>query len=650
MTDEKAPTPAALRNVAFVGPSGSGTSSVFDQLAKAGRATRAETWGQLRAITVQRDGVVLTALDTPGEQEFEADVRAALRAVDNVVFVLAATAGVDAATIALWEECARLHIARFIVITHLDQPHADYDEMVAICQRVFGPEIVAVHYPVLADDGSLGGLIDIVSMQVKDHTASLPISRAADPEHVTLLAPARLRIGEALLSSSASSAVIEAVMDERDLESEVLKVELHRAVASGDVAPVLVASTSPIGLGADELLDLLVTSACAPAEFAGLLVTDLDGDPIAPLNNDPDGFLAAQVIAAPSNRDGGALVRVFGGTLHAGNVGLVHDTHVLPVTIGQLSYPGSTGQRDPAVAGSLVAVHGVAGLRPSDTLTDAKTPLRIAAWSVPRPQHPLHVQGASTEAVRASLAVDRAVRVADDVVWCMGEKHAQVLQAQLRADLGPDIHITAAAPRLRETITDSASASSTDPDIRLSISVAPLLPGTALEINGLRALSEGSARLDAALRDRLAKGPRAGLPLLDVAISIDTPPESDINDHFIAIAQATLIQAIEHAHPVLVEPQVRIVVRISQEDLDVVIQDLNNRRAHGIQTTNEPGGTALLTAQVPDSEMSRYAIKITNVFEGGVLCEISNDGFTPLPNYLAERYLSTQLDSSNSRV
>jgi hypothetical protein len=97
-----------------------------------------------------------------------------------------------------------------------------------------------------------------------------------------------------------------------------------------------------------------------------------------------------------------------------------------------------------------------------------------------------------------------------------------------------------------------------------------------------------------------------------------------------------------------VEPQVRILVRVSQEDVDAVTKDLDRRRAHGIHAADEPGGTALISAQVPESEVARYELNLIALAEGATLCEISSAGFTALPNYLEERYLSAQLDSSNS--
>jgi elongation factor G len=533
VNEEKATRSAGPRNVALVGPPGSGASHLFDQITQVGDAVGTAQWNGLRATTLHRPDVVLTVVDTPGDPEFEGDLQAGLRAVDNVVFVLDATAGVDGATIELWRQCADRNLARFIVITHLDLPHADYDEMVAICQRVFGPEVVALHYPVLADDGTLGGLIDIVSMQVKDHSASAPTSRAADPEHVTLLTPARQRIGEALVNSSESPTLVRAVMEERALDNEVLATEVNRAVARGDVAPVLVAAAAPSGLGAAELVDLLLASAAAPSEFPGLLATDLNGDPIAPLDDDPNGPLAAQVIATSVHQDRGALTRVFSGTLHPGNVELVRNSELQSMTINQLTYPGSNTAQQHSMVGSLIVVHSSHGLRPGDTLTDARTPVRIDMWPVPRPQHGVQVSGASIDAVRNVLAFDPTVRVDEDrvdetTVWCMGERHAQFIESQLRTALGPQIRITSNAPRFRETITQTATAESTDPHVRLTISVSPRPLGAGVEIDGLRTSSEPMSRLDAALREGLAHGPRAGLPVIDVHLRIEPPPDSTL--------------------------------------------------------------------------------------------------------------------------
>ncbi|MFN3828804.1 MAG: GTP-binding protein, partial [Tepidimonas ignava] len=85
---------------------------------------------------------VINLLDTPGYADFVGELRAGLRAADAALFVVSAVDGMDAATAALWEECAAVDMPRAVAVSRLDHPRADFDEAVALCQRVFGDNVL----------------------------------------------------------------------------------------------------------------------------------------------------------------------------------------------------------------------------------------------------------------------------------------------------------------------------------------------------------------------------------------------------------------------------------------------------------------------------------------------------------------------------
>ena len=113
-------------------------------------------------------GTKVNLIDTPGYADFVGDLRAGLRAADAALFVLSAVDGVDAATMLLWEECATVGMPRAVVVTKLDKDRADFDETVAVCQRVFGDGVLPLYLPMHADDGTPGGLIGLLTQQVYD--------------------------------------------------------------------------------------------------------------------------------------------------------------------------------------------------------------------------------------------------------------------------------------------------------------------------------------------------------------------------------------------------------------------------------------------------------------------------------------------------
>src|ERR671932_186242 len=89
----------------------------------------------LAVASVLHEGVRVTFVDTPGHPDFVGEVRAGLRAADAALFVVSAVDGVDGMTRMLWEECAAVGMPRAVVVTHLDQQRADFDDALAIIQE-----------------------------------------------------------------------------------------------------------------------------------------------------------------------------------------------------------------------------------------------------------------------------------------------------------------------------------------------------------------------------------------------------------------------------------------------------------------------------------------------------------------------------------
>src|ERR1700712_2708800 len=182
------PRPAArARNFALVGRAGGGKTTLAEALLvatgalpRAGRVedgttcldneeveVRQQRSVSLGVASVEHAGHRITLLDTPGSPDFVGELRAGLRAADAALFVVSAVNGVDAATVALWEECAAVGMPRAVVITQLDRARADVDEAVRLCQRMLGEGVYPVHLVDRAPDGSVSGLISLLNPGVE---------------------------------------------------------------------------------------------------------------------------------------------------------------------------------------------------------------------------------------------------------------------------------------------------------------------------------------------------------------------------------------------------------------------------------------------------------------------------------------------------
>jgi elongation factor G len=112
----------------------------------------------LALAPVPYQGYTINLLDTPGYADFVGELRAGLRGADAALFVVAAGDDIDAATMALWEECAAVGLPRAVVISRLDHPRADWERALQACKSAFGDGVTALYLPLHDDGGAVCGL------------------------------------------------------------------------------------------------------------------------------------------------------------------------------------------------------------------------------------------------------------------------------------------------------------------------------------------------------------------------------------------------------------------------------------------------------------------------------------------------------------
>jgi elongation factor G len=170
-----APNPASpqdIRNVVLVGPGGAGKTALFEALVAARvPGQRTGTGDHVRTTTLiaasfTSGAVTLNLLDTPGYPDFVGDLRAGLRAADAAVFVISGADDIDRPVSLLWRECAAVGMPRAVVVTHLDQPRADFAATVETCRRTFG-DARATHWPTVSD-GEVTGVVGLLTGETSE--------------------------------------------------------------------------------------------------------------------------------------------------------------------------------------------------------------------------------------------------------------------------------------------------------------------------------------------------------------------------------------------------------------------------------------------------------------------------------------------------
>ncbi|MFE1905055.1 elongation factor G-like protein EF-G2 [Streptomyces gardneri] len=666
-----------------------GTVSDYDEIEH-----RQQRSVQLSLVPVGWDGFKINLLDTPGYADFVGELRAGLRAADAALFVVSAAQEADAvagSTRMVWEECAAVGMPRAIVVTHLDTARTDFTELTAVCADLFGHDdpdaVLPLYLPVRGTEGADGhapatGLVGLLSERILDYSTGVRREEEPDESQRQLIAEARARLIEGIIAESEDETLMDRYLGGEEIDVKTLVDDLEKAVARGSFHPVLAAAPAADGgtqgLGTLELLELITGGFPSPLEHEPPAVTTPDGQARQPVTCDPDGPLVAEVVKTAADPYVGriSLVRVFSGTLrpdetvHVSGHGLAdrgHEDHDVDERIGGLTSPFGKQQRPMAhcVAGDLACVARLGRAETGDTISAKSDPLLMEPWSMPEPLLPLAVEAHSkadedrlSQGLARLVAEDPTMRLEQNqdtrqvVLWCLGEAHQDVVLERLRGRYGVQVDAVPYKVSLRETFGGASAGRGRH--VKQSgghgqfaiceIDVEPLPAGSGIEfvdkVVGGAVPRQFVASVEKGIRAQAARGVAAGYPLVDVRVTLRDGKAHSVDSSDAAFQTAGALALREAAADVpvhLLEPVAEVQVLVPDEYVGPVMSDLSGRRGRVVGTEQAGPGRTVVRAEVPEIEISRYAIDLRSVSHGTGRFDRTYARHEPMPPHLADR-------------
>ena len=668
--------PDAIRNVVLVGPSGAGKTTLVEALlVSAGVLTRAGSTADGTTVTdfdeverrhqrsiglalaplLHRD-VKVNLLDAPGHADFTGELRAGLRAADCALFAIAANEGIDETTRILWRECAEVGMPRAVVVTKLDHARADYDGVVAQAQAAFGDKVVPVY---LREEDRLVGLL------------------GDDHQHEEQ----RAALIEAVIEESEDESLMDRYVGGEVIDEQLLVADLERAVARGSFHPVVPVDSST-GVGTTELLDLVVSGFPSPCEHPLPQVFTPAGLAAPPLSCDEEGPLVAEVVKTTTDPYVGrvSLVRVFSGVIRpeasvhvsghfssffgerAGHADHDEDEHVgaLSVPLGKVLRPTET-----VVAGDICAITRLSRAETGDTLSSLENPLVLRPWTLPEPLLPIAIQARAKadedklsqglqrlSAEDPTLLIEHNGETHQIVLWCMGEAHADVVIDRLGSRHGVTVDQVELKVPLRETFATSSEGRGRH--VKQSgghgqfavcdITVEPLPQGAGFEfvdrVVGGAVPRQFIPSVEKGVRQQMARGVASGYPVVDIRVTLHDGKAHSVDSSDMAFQTAgalALREAAAAARICLLEPVDKVNVLVPEELVGAVMGDLSARRGHVLGSEPVDEDRTLVRAEVPELEISRYAIELRALTRGAATFTREFVRYEPMPDSIAAK-------------
>src|SRR5258708_221454 len=606
--------PENVRNVVLVGHSGAGKTTLAEALLaetgtiqRTGRVEDGSTVSDFDEVEIRQqrsvnltlapfvhNDVKVNLLDSRGSCYFICYLRSGMRAADAALFAVSAADGIDGLTSMLWDECASAGTPRAVVITKLDHHRGDFSEALSACRAAFGDSVAPLYLRVGDGQGTVRGLIGLLSQRYYEYSGGKRTERDPDPADTAPMEEYRGALIESIIQESEDETLMDRYLSGGEIDQKILIEDVEKAVARGSFYPVIPAAAQH-RIGLAELLEVMTQAFPAPQEHPLPTVTTIDGKPVSGISSDPAGPLLAEVVKTTSDPYVGriSLVRVFSGTLRPdatvhvsghGRAASGHADHDEDERIGALPSRLGKQQRSIAswVAGDICAGAKLTSAETGDPLSDKGRPLLMERWAMAEPLLPIAITAKSkadedklSQALSRLVAEDSTLRLENNaethqlVLWCMGEAHADLLLDRLSSRYGLAVETVGRRVPLRETVAGKAAGLGRN--VKQSgghgeyaichIEMEPLPSGGGFafvdKIVGGVVPRQFIPSAEKGIRTQMEQGVIAGHPMVDIRVTLFDGKAHSVDSSYMAFqkaGRAALRAAADRAQPQLLEP------------------------------------------------------------------------------------------------
>jgi elongation factor G len=628
----------------------------------------------------------INIIDTPGHVDFTAEVERSLRVLDGAVAVFDSVAGVEPQSETVWRQADKYRVPRICFVNKMDRIGADFKRTFDQIISKLEANPVAIQLPIGAEDKFVGvvDLIKMKSITYKDETmgadyvvGEIPADMLDEVKHY------REQLIEKV--SEADDKILEKYLHGEEISEDEIKAALRKRVNSsvrsskseGAFVPVICGSAFK-NKGVQPLLDAVVDFLPSPLDVPSIAGIDPDkkADPDHPEANlierpasdeAPFGALAFKIMTDPFV---GQLTffRVYSGVLTAGS-SVYNSTKQRSERIGRLlkMHANKREEIKDVYSGDIAAAVGLKSVSTGDTLCDEKHPIVLESMDFPEPVISLAIEpktkvdqeklGTGLQKLMAedpTFRVNTDIQTGQTIIRGMGELHLEIIVDRLKREFNVEASVGKPQVAYKETLTRPA-----DGEMKYAkqtggrgqyghakIHVYPGAPGTGYvfenEIVGGSIPKEFIKPIDEGIKEALTRGVLAGYPIDDVRVELYDGSYHDVDSSEMAfkIAGSMAFQdAAKKAKPVLLEPIMRVEVVVPKEHMGDVMGNLSSRRGQ-IQSQEDRGGTQIISARVPLSEMFGYATDLRSRTQGRATYSMHFDRYEPAPQNVSEEVVA----------
>jgi len=674
-----------IRNIAIAGHGGTGKTTLLEHiLFQGGVLAKPETIESGKTVSDFGDDEIsrkisvrsslshctnkdtkINFIDTPGSSDFVGEVILAFRACESALILIDAKSGVQIETIKLWRNLEARTKPRMVFVTRMDEDRASFSTALQDIKDKFNIAPVPVTIP-MGEGLDFAGVIDVLNSKAyfkpaspdqKESTSDVP------PAYKDALETARLQLFEA--AAEGDDDLMEKYLLDGTLSQEDTLTGLRKALKEAKIVPAF-AGSGLRNSGTAAFLDFAVLIAPCPFEKIPEEVVDGEGKTVS-VAVDPDKPASAMVIKTQIDQFSGRLsfVKVMTGTL-------VPELDVVNVRDGRrerltrlCTAQGKKIEEVPFLsAGDIGIIAKVVDLKTNDTISAMDKPFAFKPLRLPSPVHLVAISASNkkeedklNELLLKAAEEDLTFQVKyngetkETVIAGMGDLQINMILDKIRnlAKIVAETRIPRVA--YRETITKKSEAEYTHKKqtgghgqyARVVFEVEPLERGTGYQFENKlfgQSVSRGFLPgIEKGIHQAMENGIVAGYPVVDVKTAITDGKEHPVDSSEMAFkiaSRGAFREASKTANPVLLEPIMDLKVFVEEKNLGDVMSDLSGRRGRISGQNPIGGGVIEVDAQVPQSELLRYAIDLRSMTSSTGSFEVEFSHYAPITGKIAE--------------
>ncbi|MFH1736454.1 MAG: elongation factor G [Actinomycetota bacterium] len=621
------------------------------------------------ATTCYWKGTRINIIDTPGHVDFTVEVERSLRVLDGAVAVFDGEAGVEPQSETVWRQADKYGVPRICFINKMDKTGADFKNAVKTIKDRLSANPLPIQLNLGQEEAYIGH-IDLIEMKAyyyNDPTGmevdikDIPVDLLPEAEEM------RLHMIEAVADFDED--LMLKYLEGEDVTTEEIKRAVRKGTTKGAITPVLCGSSLK-NKGVQPVLDAVVEYLPGPLDVPP--VKGIDPKTHAeverrPSNEEPFSALAFKVVTDPYV---GKLTyfRVYSGKLQSGAY-IYNSTKGIKERIGRLlqMHSNSREERKEIFAGEIAAAVGLKETTTGDTLCDQNRRVILESMVFPEPVISVAIEP-KTKADQDKLGTsllklaeeDPTFKVKTDeetgqtIIDGMGELHLEIIVDRLIREF--NVHANVGKPQVayRETISKEASAEGKF--VRQTggrgqyghvyIKVEPL-PEDGQTYEFVDAITGGTIpkeyiqAVDKGIKEAMESGVIAGFPLVNIKATLYDGSFHDVDSSEMAFKIAGSLgfkNAINKAHPVLLEPIMDVEIVSPEQYVGDVIGDLNGRRGR-VEGMELRGDTRSIRSLVPLSEMFGYATDLRSKTQGRANHTMQFKQYEEVPKRIAEEII-----------